>query len=266
MEKDTEPQSSIESSTTLPTYSYTNEQSVDMELKCPICYDPFLSPSVCKHCRNTFCRKCVESLTRCPVCRGVISLQEPPRLLSNLLGKLTVTCNVCTKEVKRADFDLHVTQDCPIKCNWGCDAMVTRASLVSHQDVCTYKSIQCQANDVGCNFTSPRMSMSDHELVCHYLALRQVLQAQQTKIQRLEKKVQQLQQNAASPQQQQQTIRLPLVLKFSSPRSVPPPSSTPRRRPRSPVSYEDESESSSTSDEDSPRITHHQRSKKRHKS
>jgi len=180
MDKDTLP--------SLPTYSYTNEQSVDMELKCPICYDPFLSPSVCQHCRNTFCRKCVETLTRCPVCRGNISLQEPPRLLLNLLGKLTVTCNVCSKEVKRGDFDSHVNQECPIKCNWGCDALVTRATLDGHKDVCTYKLITCQANDVGCNFTSPRMSMENHELGCPYLVLRPMLQAQQSKIQQLEKK------------------------------------------------------------------------------
>jgi len=246
-----------------PTYSYTNEQTVDEELKCPVCLEPLVSPAVCSYCRNTFCRTCVESEKMCPICRGNVSLQEPPRLLLNLLGKLTVKCNVCSKEVKRGDFSTHVMQECPIKCSWGCNAIVTRSTLETHKNVCPYKMIQCLASDVGCTFVSTKSSMDNHLRICPYLNLQPLLQAQQNRIQQLEKKVQTLEKLNNITQNSQ--LKRPLTIKFT------PPPAIPLRRER-----ESESEESEEDEEDEieqyeeievPRVmTSIQRRKKRHKS
>jgi len=255
-----------------PTYSYVNEQAVDEELKCPVCFDPLVTPAVCQNCRNTFCRKCVESLTRCPICRGnVHPLQEPPRLLLNLLGKLLVKCNVCSKEVKRGDLSSHTLHECPINCTWGCDALLTRATLSSHKDVCPYKLIQCQASDVGCTFTAPRMSVDNHLNNCPFIVLRPLLQAQQARIQELEDKVRNLERLNLS---QQPRKRLPLTIKFgTAPQPVevqPHPNTRRRRLSFSETSESDEDEDSEAKygeESETPRVmTRTQRRKKRHKS
>jgi len=258
-----------------PAYSYVNEQAVDEELKCPVCFDPLVTPAVCQNCRNTFCRKCVESQTKCPICRGnVHPLQEPPRLLLNLLGKLPVKCNVCSKEVKRGELSSHAQHECPITCSWGCDALLTRATLTSHKDVCPYKLIQCQASDVGCTFTAPRTSVDNHLSNCPFIVLRPLLQAQQARIQELEDKVRNLERLNLT---QQPRKRLPLTIKFSTPHQPLEAQPHPTRRRR--LSFSDETSESNEDDEDSDAkygeeididraryITRSMRRKKRHKS
>jgi len=206
-----------DSSSAQPTYAYVNELDIDDELKCPVCFDPLLVPAVCQNCRNTFCRACVEFLTKCPFCReDVHPLQEPPRLLLNLLGKLSVKCNVCFKQVRRADFQSHTHDECPISCLWGCDAILTRATLSGHQDSCPYMSVPCKASDVGCTLVAPRMSVDSHLSTCPFWAVRPLLLSQQTRIQLLEEKVQDLESRQLLGTSAPQTKKLPLTIKFNS--------------------------------------------------
>ncbi|CAF4011207.1 unnamed protein product, partial [Rotaria sp. Silwood1] len=39
-------------------YEYMNENSIDAELKCPLCYQPFQLP-VSAPCGHTFCHICI---------------------------------------------------------------------------------------------------------------------------------------------------------------------------------------------------------------
>jgi len=208
-----------------PSYSYVNEQNVDEELKCPICFEPLVSPVVCQNCRNTFCRGCVESLNQCPLCVGHLRpLQEPPRLLTSLLGKLTVKCNVCSKVVKRGDFINHSDSECPVPCVWGCEEILTRSALCSHNETCPRIEVSCHANDVGCSFKAYRTVIDAHLSTCPFLALRSLLLTQQTRIQQLEAQIKQLEQPSSN-----QRLRLPLTIKFKS-HHEPPPSSKPKKK------------------------------------
>ncbi|PRP88866.1 hypothetical protein PROFUN_00334 [Planoprotostelium fungivorum] len=49
-------------------YEYVNESAIDEDLICCICLEPFVDP-VARSCGNTFCRRCIKDLERCPKCR-----------------------------------------------------------------------------------------------------------------------------------------------------------------------------------------------------
>ena len=97
-------------------YIYINEDRISRSLICPICLDPLIDPQTHNLCENSFCHRCITKLNHCPFCRT--SLTEPTDLklanhhLRNLLDELTIQCNICKQILSRADFDLHLTNNC----------------------------------------------------------------------------------------------------------------------------------------------------------
>jgi len=121
------------------------------------------------------------------MCRGKLHpLQEPPRLLLALLGKLMIQCNVCHSQLKRGDFPHHVQYSCPISCRWGCGAQLTRSKENEHKSVCPQLLVFCSAKLVGCGVKGPRCGIEAHQGQCPYVQLYDVLLAQQNKIRELE--------------------------------------------------------------------------------
>eukprot|EP00158_Paraphelidium_tribonemae_P004586 Partr_v1_DN26849_c0_g2_i1_m40211 len=67
--------------------------SVNENLVCPICKQPFMDAVTLKPCSHTFCRACVSGLIACPMDRLPFhSVIQADRIIRNLCDELIVTC------------------------------------------------------------------------------------------------------------------------------------------------------------------------------
>jgi len=126
---------------------------------------------------NAFCKQCVETQQRCPLCRNdPWPLQKIPLPLRNILAKLKVDCLACSKKnLARGDFDHHVEHVCPIDCPYGCEEKTTRAGLPVHESECLKKPIQCSSSELGCTFETVRSEMALHHSECPFIKLTPIL-------------------------------------------------------------------------------------------
>lgn len=153
-----------------PGSKLVNEDRHDEELQCKICTFPCLDPVVLPCCENLTCRACLRDKS-CPFDRAPIkSLKEPQRIIRNMLERVEVQCLACQLIMKRGlkgeVFQKHVDQDCPLQCIWGCEIMLTRATMAGHEVVCTEVIVACSAADAGCGFLCARGVINDHEASC----------------------------------------------------------------------------------------------------
>ena len=97
-------------------YDYINEESINPNLICTICMEPFQSPIITA-CDHIFCVLCIQSWivnnSSCPVCRHSLTRNNcfntkiSPKLLSEL-DCLLVQCQKCDKVgIERVNFDKH---------------------------------------------------------------------------------------------------------------------------------------------------------------
>ncbi len=100
-------------------YTYENEDQINIDLKCPICLDPFQSPFCDAHCGHTFCFQCIKTWLRkkqsCPICRRYFTKFEPitDKRQRNELDNLLVQCVLCNEtNIKRGNFNDHVKHRC----------------------------------------------------------------------------------------------------------------------------------------------------------
>jgi len=167
--------------TPTPSFVFIDEANIDEELKCRVCYDIYpLDAVCCRSCMNAFCRQCIETLQRCPLCRNdPWPLQKIPLPLRNILAKLKVECLVCSKtNMERGDFDHHVEHVCPIDCPYGCEEKTTRAKLAVHESECSKKPVQCSYAELGCAFETVRSEIDLHHSECPFLKLAPILSKQ----------------------------------------------------------------------------------------
>jgi Ras-related C3 botulinum toxin substrate 1 len=87
-------------------YSYVNEDDIDDDLLCTVCFEPFedgVMHSIAQ-CRNCFCRACISSVADCPLCRAPVSATDIaplPRMMHNILNALKIQCNDCEAVITR---------------------------------------------------------------------------------------------------------------------------------------------------------------------
>lgn len=130
-------------------YTYLNEDEIDVELKCSICADPFEIPMNCKYCGNTYCEKCImqwlEQQSSCPSCRkfGNNFLPVISRVVINQLNRLIVQCKLCQQmNIQRSNFTDHINSTCPkqiILCTDQCGWKGCRENLPEHLIKCRQK-------------------------------------------------------------------------------------------------------------------------------
>mgnify|MGYP002389434180 FL=1 len=122
-------------------FKYVNEDGIDIELKCPICYDPLQSPMNCDLCGSTYCKKCISHWLKerlaCPLCQQSGNQFSPVICLVviNQLKRLLVQCGC---QDKREELSIHLysrrrrTIYCPNGCNW----RNRRQNLEDHKYFC----------------------------------------------------------------------------------------------------------------------------------
>ncbi|UJR13188.1 hypothetical protein I4U23_000210 [Adineta vaga] len=133
-------------------FEYMDEDSIDIELKCSICTNPFMDPGTIWSCDHTFCRTCIESMLRnnnkvCPICRDVITFFEfrkATRNLLNMLNRILMRCKYCNEiNIERGDIHEHIDKLCPkfiVYCSAGnnqCVWIGSRDKLKDHLSQCT---------------------------------------------------------------------------------------------------------------------------------
>jgi hypothetical protein len=145
------------------TYTYLNEDQIDIELKCAICDEPFQSPMNCKLCGNTYCQQCIiKWLTQqssCPSCRQIGNHFLPviSRVVINQLNRLLVQCKLCQQtNIQRSNYNDHISSTCPkyiIQCTDHCEWKGCRENLAGHL-------IKCRQNRLAQRQTFQRWMMT----------------------------------------------------------------------------------------------------------
>jgi len=126
-------------------YEYLNEDTIDDELKCIICTQPFLKP-VSLHCKHTFCQSCIETWIKqnssCPICRHQFGnrytfSKVTTYTVRNQLDCLLVRCLQCNQTgIQRGYFKDHF-QQCSRKAPYllvnRCHSIKTTSEVWSHR-------------------------------------------------------------------------------------------------------------------------------------
>lgn len=145
-------------------YNYMNENQIDIELKCAVCQQPFLSPMVGEQCGHTFCNSCITNWYRqdssCPTCRQrTVFKPLTTRAILNQLDRLPVRCPQCNQNnIERGNFSDHI------------------------QHRCKYTIVQCDAADLKCQWTGNREEHTQHSVICPLLQIRPVVDELRTEV------------------------------------------------------------------------------------
>ncbi|XP_074595254.1 uncharacterized protein LOC141850516 [Brevipalpus obovatus] len=94
--------------------------TVEDELKCPICYRVLINPMTGRNCDHLFCYECISTWIKCtPECPMdrtpliVCDLQPAPKIIQNLLARLELRCSNhaegCCWIMQLKDLDDHLT-------------------------------------------------------------------------------------------------------------------------------------------------------------
>jgi hypothetical protein len=141
-------------------YEYIDEGSINQNLKCSFCHDPFEKP-VTTLCEHIFCYQCIEQWitneNSCPICRRNISnIREltpvKVRLVLNMLDSLLVKCKTCGQTgIERGYFKDHL-------------------KMCRKRNICL-----CPASHIRCPWTGRNEQLPLHLSQCPYEQIRPVL-------------------------------------------------------------------------------------------
>ena len=176
-------------------YLFVEETMKNLEaLQCPVCFEIVLEP-VQTSCGHLFCKRCVEGVATCPVCREQFTSMPDHfnnRRVRSLRVKCPCTANGCKwvgdlgdvgdHEAARCEFqpkpcpycDFTTIQKVELQkhldtcdshtfpCPNGCGAAPSRKDLDQHLDVCPEQLVCCKFSILGCNVELPRNAMEFH--------------------------------------------------------------------------------------------------------
>ncbi|CAM4945535.1 unnamed protein product [Rotaria socialis] len=166
-------------------YEYIARESIDSDLICLLCHNPFIDPIVTQ-CGYTYCRLCIETYMRsgpnCPsqLCNQLLNtdhlIPNPPlRNFISILDKLKVRCQLCEKtNINRGTFDEHIKTSC------------------------SEYQIDCPGKNIGCQWFGSRNEHDEHTKTCLFEKLRpmvdilnRVIENQSLDIKKLQKQTEQ---------------------------------------------------------------------------
>jgi hypothetical protein len=84
------------------------------DVECVVCLNPWTKPLEIQPCGHIFCLNCIETVPKCPSCRGdIVSRREPNRVLRNIVNSLPGRCTRCNWKGVRGQFlESHAALDC----------------------------------------------------------------------------------------------------------------------------------------------------------
>ena len=176
-------------------YLFVEETKKTLEaLQCPVCFEIVMEP-VQSNCGHLFCKKCIQSVATCPVCRKQFT-SVPDYFNNRRVRSLRVKCpftangckwvgdlgNVNDHEAVQCEFqpkpclycDFTTYQKEKLKkhlmtcdkhtfpCPNGCGAAPSRKNLDTHLDECPEQLIRCKFSILGCQVALPRKEMDRH--------------------------------------------------------------------------------------------------------
>ncbi|CAE6430977.1 unnamed protein product [Rhizoctonia solani] len=186
--------------------SYVYVESVNSNLVCCICRQPFVDPTTATPCGHTFCRTCitqaVDVAAQCPIDRGALSQSDivpAPQLVRNMVDELVVQCpNAplgCAHTTQRSLISNHTCTYTPVPCACpGCPDSVLEHDQGAHTttaDTCTRKLVRCQSCGLlapvvpehpdhcparpdecpHCQMTVPHNRLAEHAINCPALPI-----------------------------------------------------------------------------------------------
>ncbi|CAF3936058.1 unnamed protein product [Rotaria sp. Silwood1] len=126
------------------------ENSIDEDLFCPICTEPFEEPVCANQCGHTFCRKCIintfRTKSQCPTCRHTLTID----------GFHPVTTHPFLNQLNKI----------LVKCKWCSQSNIQRGDFKDHIKICTKIIIPCPAAGIYCDWKGQRDQMQGHVQVC----------------------------------------------------------------------------------------------------
>ncbi|KAH7339563.1 hypothetical protein B0J17DRAFT_655752 [Rhizoctonia solani] len=140
--------------------SYVYTDTVNTNLVCCICRQPFADPTTATPCGHTFCRTCITQAIdvspQCPIDRGTLAhsdLLPAPQLVRNMVDELVIQCpNAplgCTHTTQRQLISSHACTYTPVQCTLpDCTHSVFKHHANAHQhpqDPCPHKLAKCQS-------------------------------------------------------------------------------------------------------------------------
>ena len=154
------------------TYDYMDEASIDDELKCSICTQPFQSP-VSLSCQHTFCQKCIdvwlEENQSCPTCReypetdeddDVIYTPINTHIVNNQLDRLLVRCNQCQQ------------------------INLLRGNFREHEGKCLKRLVRCPSFDIECSWIGLKEQQTNHLEQCPFHRIRPIIICLRTQLEK----------------------------------------------------------------------------------
>ena len=176
-------------------YLFVEETKKTLEaLQCPVCFEIVMEP-VQTSCGHLFCKKCIEGVATCPVCREQFTSIPDHfnnRRVRSLRVKCPFTANGCKWVGDLGDVNDHEAVQCEFQpkpcpycdiitiqkeklkkhlttcgqhtfpCPNGCGAAPSRKNLDTHLDECPEQLIRCKFSILGCDVELPRKKMDHH--------------------------------------------------------------------------------------------------------
>ena len=176
-------------------YLFVEETKKNLEtLQCPVCFEIVLEP-IQTSCGHLFCKKCVEGIAICPVCRKQFTSMPDhfnSRRARSLRVKCPFTANGCKWVGDLGDVGDHEAARCKFRpkpcaycdfatmqkeklrkhlmtcnghtflCPNGCRAAPSRRDFDQHLEECPEQLIRCKFSILGCDAVLPRKAMEHH--------------------------------------------------------------------------------------------------------
>lgn len=104
----------LEESTGWNPFQHFQVDESQKSYECAVCLDTLRNPVLHPGCSHHFCKECVETLTRCPSCRGNESFIPGAIIVRDYLAEqLLLVCNACDAKVLITEAKNHTTLTCP---------------------------------------------------------------------------------------------------------------------------------------------------------
>ena len=176
-------------------YLFVEDIKKNLEaLQCPVCFEIVLEP-VQTSCGHLFCKRCVEEVATCPVCRKQFTSMPDhfnKRQVRSLRVKCPCTANGCKWVGDLGDVGDHEAAECEFqpkpcpycdfttiqkvelqqhlvmcdshtfRCPNGCGDATSRKDFNQHLDECPEQLVRCKFLILGCDVELPRKAMERH--------------------------------------------------------------------------------------------------------